>query len=583
MFNKLTYFMKRIYKIALAVCVLSAGLFACSDQFLDRPLAGATDASALANQKGVDAVLIGAYSALDGWTEDWSGGAVWTSAGSNWVFGSILGGDATKGSDAGDQPSITPIEKYAPSTENEYFVGKWRVSYDGVARSNSVIQLANAAGDIPADKKARIIAEARFLRGFYHFEAKRMWNNIPYIDDAVTNFRVPNDKDAWAPITADLKAAADALPEAMPNVGRVNKWAAKAYLAKALMYQGKFAEALPILNDVISNGKTPVGTKYGLNDCFHDNFRVSLKNSKESVFAAQCSVNDGTEGANGNYGDVLNTPYGGGAPGECCGFFQPSNSLVNSYKVDAKGLPLFDTFDDVDMKNDQGIDVKAPFTPYDGTVDPRLDWTVGRRGIPYLDWGKHPGVSWIRDQAYSGPYSPKKNLFYKAEKGTNSTASGWAQGPSALNINLMRFADILLLAAEAEVEAGSLTKAQEYVNMIRKRAGSCMVMDEDKPAANYKVATYTGTWTDKNAARIAVRFERKLELAMEGHRFFDLVRWGIADVELNKYLEKAQTRRNYLAGAKFTKGKSEYLPIPFSEVVKSSVDGTPTLKQNPGY
>jgi starch-binding outer membrane protein, SusD/RagB family len=295
------------------------------------------------------------------------------------------------------------------------------VSYEGVARANSVVQVAakaKAAGTIAADKADRVTAEGRFLRGFYHFEAKKVFGNIPYIDDKTIDVKQPNNVDAWPKITEDLKFAADNLPETMPNIGRANKWAAMAFYAKALMFQGKYAEALPVLNNIIANGKTPNGTKYALNPCFHDNFRANTKNSRESVFAAQSSVNDGTEGENGNFGDALNFPYGGGAPGECCGFFQPSNSLVNSYKVDANGLPLLDTYDDVDLKNDQGLGSDKPFTPTTEALDPRLDWTVGRRGIQYLDWGQHPGNNWIRDQNYSGPYSPKKNVFYKAEKGS---------------------------------------------------------------------------------------------------------------------------------------------------------------------
>ena len=114
----------------------------------------------------------------------------------------------------------------------------------------------------------------------------------------------------------------------------------------------------------------------------------------------------------------------------------------------------------------------ATFVPYDGTLDPRLDWTVGRRGIPYLDWGLHPGYDWIREQSSGGPYSPKKTSIYVSQIGTYTDASFWTIGANAININLIRYADVLLWAAEVEVMSanGSLAKAQDYVNQVRTRA-----------------------------------------------------------------------------------------------------------------
>ncbi|MFN8354673.1 MAG: RagB/SusD family nutrient uptake outer membrane protein [Spirosomataceae bacterium] len=580
--------MKKITKALLVLLMAGAGFLACKDDFLDRPPIGGLDETTLANAKGVDATLIGAYSLLDGWAQGWGNGAVWTSAASNWVYGGICGGDAHKGSDASDQPAVNPIERYEGLADNEYFRGKWRVVYDGVARSNSVLKLAVKATDISASGLKQVQAEARFLRGHYHFEAKRMWNMVPYIDETITDYKVANDKDIWPNIEADFKFAYDNLPETQAQVGRINKWAAAAMLAKTYMYQKKYNDAKPLLETIIANGKTSNGLKYGLNDLYADNFQIATKNNKESVFVVQTSVNDGADGENGNYGDVLNFPYTGG-PGECCGFYQPSQELVNSHRTDKNGLPLLDGSYNLaanEVKSDQGIPSDKDFTPDAGNLDPRLDWSVGRRGIPYLDWGPHPGQAWIRDQAYSGPYAPKKHVFKKSEKGSGSTASGWAQGASANNVNLIRFADILLWAAECEVEIGSLAKAQEYVNLIRKRAANpagFVKTDAGKNAANYVIDVYKTAWTDKNVARNAVQFERKLELAMEGHRFFDLVRWGVADVVLNAYIAYESKLRPGLVGARFTKGKAEYFPIPRQEIVASSKDGKPTLTQNPGY
>jgi starch-binding outer membrane protein, SusD/RagB family len=576
------------YMLSIAIMLsLGAVLVACKEDFLSLRPQGTLDENTLTNEKGIFSTLIGAYAVLDGWAGDWTHGDVWAASGTNWVWGSVVSDESHKGTDIGDQAIQNPIERYEALPTNPYFKSKWGNVYNGVARSNSVLNLIEQTKDLPEDKKALFTAEARFLRGHYHFEVKKIFNNVPYVDEkqAEIKFKVPNDKDIWPMIEEDLQFAADNLPETMEQVGRVNKWTAKAFLAKAYMYQSKYAEALPLLNDIIANGQTSDGKKYGLNDCYHDNFNAATKNSKEAVFSTQYSVNDGSsDGENGGFGDILNYPYQGG-PGACCGFNQPSQNLVNSYKTDDNGLPLIYTFNTADVKNDMGIAPTAPFVPYTGNLDPRLDWTVGRRSIPYLDWGPHPGAAWIRDQSYGGPYSPKKNVYYKSQQGSLSTGSGWAQGANANNYTLIRFADVLLWAAECEVEVGSLEKARTYVNMIRSRAkNGCIVKNADgTPAANYVINTYDQPWADKTLARDAVRFERKLELAMEGHRFFDLVRWGIAAEVINEYLRVEQTKRQYLQGATFKKGKNEYQPIPYAEIINSSINGQPTLQQNPGY
>ena len=562
-----------------------AFVLSCSDSFLDEKPRGVFAENILINRQGIEGMLIGAYSLLDG-----AGGPTgdWFAAASNWVFGDVTSDDAYKGTDAGDQIEINPMERYESLPTNGYFNAKWRHQYDGVSRSNDVLRLIDEATDIPESEKRRIIAEARFLRGYYHFEAKRMWKNVPYIDEKMISFsdfstaKVPNTLDIWPVIVADLEHAYNNLPETLPQVGRVNKWAAGAYLAKAYLYQAKFALAKPLLDNIIASGKTTGGLPYALNAEFHTNFRTIGDNSAESVFAVQNSVNDGGVAGNSRQGDVLNFTYTGG-PGGCCGFHQPSQNLVNAFRTDANGLPVISG---ASVKSDQGVLASQPFEPHDGNLDPRLDWTVGRRGIPHLDWGPHSGASWIRDQLYGGPYSPKKNHYYKSEEGVMTDGSSWTSGYIAMNNNMMRFADVLLMAAEAEVEVGSLEKAREYVNRIRTRANNpvgFVKKPDGSNAANYVINIYTVVWTDRIAAREAVRLERRLELAMEGHRFFDLVRWGIAAETLNKYLEVEKSLRQYLIGATFKAGVSEYFPIPEQQIILSSIGGVPTLMQNPGY
>ncbi len=585
--------MKMILRSALTFALIGMAALSCRDEFLEQPPIGTFDEGVLNNAIGVEGRLIAAYSLLNGVGA--SGGG-WEASGTNWVFGSIVGGDAYKGTDAGDQANINSIERHEALPNNGYFINKWRVLYDGIARSNDVIVSLDNAEGLSDAAKTRILAEARFLRGHFHFEAKKMWNRIPFIDDEVERaaksdynaYKVPNTGEGteiWSRIEADFKFAYDNLSGTMPDIGRANKWAAGAYLAKAMLFQNKFSQALPILNDVYNNGTTAGGQRYRLNDLYHDNFRIATNNSAEGVFEIQYSVNDGSVGANGGAGEVLNYPYNAG-PGGCCGFFQPSQSLVNSFRVDANGLPFLDTFNSQDVPSDQGIASSAPFTPPTIPLDARLDWTVGRRGLPYLDWGDHPGQNWIRDQNYGGPYAPKKNVYYQAEEGSLTEQGGWTRGYSSNNFRLIRFADVILMLAEAEAEAGSTERARQLVNEVRQRAANpqgFVRRANGDAAANYRVGLYTAPWGDKNLALKAIRFERKIEMGMEGVRFFDLVRWGIAAEELNAYLTIESTRRFQYTGARFTAGKSEYYPIPEQVIINSQIDGVPTIQQNPGY
>lgn len=575
--------MKKIALFLFVGCCLVGS--SCSDKFLEVQPKAALSNTALQNKAGINALLIGAYSLLDGWATAEGAYRSYQSSGDNWVFGSVASDDAYKGTIAGDQPPISLIEQGNIQSDNIYFRGKWRGMYDGIARSNDVLQNLVMAKDLTEAESKQIIAEARFLRGHYHFELKKMYNKVPYIDETIYNpndlesTKVPNTEDIWPKINADLQAAYEVLPATQTQKGRVTKWAAAATLAKAYLFQKKFAEAKTLLEAIVASGQ------YRLMPLYHDNFRAVTNNNAESIFEIEHSVNDGASGGeNGNIGATLNYPYGGGGVTTCCGFFQPSQNLVNAFKTDANGLPLLDDFNKEDIKSDQGIESTAAFTPYEGTVDPRLDHTVGRRGIPFLDWGVHPGKLYIRDQAYGGPYSPKKHVMYRSDVGTNTFASN--PRLNANNYRMIRYSHVLLWLAEAEVEVGSLEKAREYVNLIRRRAANpdgFVKTSDGKPAANYVIKEYTAPWTDKAVARKGVQFEERLEFGMEGHRRFDLVRWGIADQVLNAYYPAEAKKRPYLNGVTFIKGKHEYFPIPLQEILNSQRNGTPTLVQNPGY
>lgn len=589
--------MKKIFIIVSAIATVGAS---CSKSFFDLKPQGRASIDQLSNKNGVNGLLIGAYSLMDGVG---AGNVGRTSAISNYVFGGITSGDAVKGTDAGDQPEQSFIEQYNWLADNSYFLGKWQHAYAGVSRCNEVIQIVNskAVTDMTDAEKTQVIAEARFLRGHYHFEAKKMWNMVPYIDETIYNrddpnsTKVPNNVDIWPKIEADFDFAAKNLPAVQSQKGRATKWAAEAYLAKAYVFEKKWAQAEVLLLDILQNSGKKLMTNY------HDNYRTLTNNNAESIFEVEFSVNDGTNGANGNQGDNLNWPYSSTAPGRgCCGFYQPSHNLVNAFQTDVNGLPMIgaasdgslDAYNKTDLPNDEGFKTNDPFTLDKSIpVDPRLDWTVGRRSVNFLDWGPMPGASWIRDQNYAGPFTGKKWMYYLAEE--NSSTHATSRRSVNNNYRLLKLSHVILWLAECEVELGNLSSAEGYVNMIRNRAKSGSVQDA---SVNYNVAPYpVGTFLANGAeyARNAVRMETRLEFAMEGHRFFDLVRWGIAEKYLNKYAQEEAVqgtepsgrhfnKRTYMAGKVFT-SKNNYFPIPQDEILNSQKDGKPTLVQNPGY
>ena len=566
---------KYLTGLVIAVSML-VGLSACKEDYLEPQPYGRYSLEQLQSKKGIEGLLVGAYGMLDG--QGIAGASGWMVGATNWVYGDVVSDDAYKGTDAGDQPQMTEIELWNSQPANTYFNYKWRSLYEGVARANDVIRLSGNVPELTEEEKQNYVAQARFLRGHFHFEAKRLWNKVPYIDEATTTY--DNKTDIWPQIEADFKAAYDNLPATQPLVGKANKWAAAAYLAKVYMYQKKFAEAKALYDVIIADGITSNGKKYDLQDQYWKNFDAGFENSAEAVFSQQTQAS-GTIVASAETSYELAYPYGGDFG--CCGFFQPSQNLVNSFKTNANGLPFLDeSYNNTNLLSDEGLTSAQPFTPDATTpLDPRLDWTAGRRGIPYYDWGPHPGRNWIRDQAYAGPFSPKKHVYKSADIGV-ATNGGSNHRQTAKNYNIIRFADVLLMAAEAEIEVGSLATAQEYINRVRARAANPAGFVPNAPA-NYQINTYTTPFAGKEEAIKAVRFERRLELAMEGHRFFDLVRWDVAAEVLNTYWAKEKDRRGYLkSSGGFTKGKNEYYPIPNPIIEIASKAGN-TLEQNPGY
>ncbi len=575
--------LKNIKFMSLTLVVVVITTMACKDDFLEVRPTGSLTEFELTSGAGLEGSLIASYSYLLGRSGFYSDA-------SNWFWGSVLGGDANKGTNAGDQSQVNEIQTYSSQTNNGSILQKYQVLYEGIARANATIRLAGSAQEgVSQTLIDRVIAEARFLRGHYYFELKKIFDDTPYIDETWDGTPVGNSQDLWQFIQADFQHAFDNLPETQGDAGRANRWAAGAYLGKTLLFQGQYDQAENILDQVIAGGQTANGQAYALLANYADNFRSTFDNNAESVFSVQAAAGTGTIN-NANPAQVLNFPHGStgpARPGGCCGFFQPSFDLVNSHRTDANGLPLLDNSYNAAanaVANDMGLQSADAFTPDAGNLDTRLDHSVGRRGIPYLDWGPHPGFDWIRDQPYAGPFSPKKYSYYQGGIGTENDGSSWTPGYTAVNYDIIRFADVLLMAAEAKIEKGSpdLAGAVALIDQVRTRAAGSPVLEADgvTPSANYNVGTY-GTFTDQAQARAALRFERKIELAMEGHRMYDLVRWGIAEATLNAYLaHEDPLLSSPFAGATFSAGQDEYLPIPQNEIDLLGVD---VLIQNPGY
>jgi starch-binding outer membrane protein, SusD/RagB family len=602
-------------KLSIISGILLMTLFiSCSKSFLDKVPQGSTADNVFYNEKGIDALLTGTYAMVKGsalWTVSW-GASI-----QNWTYGSAASDDAYKGSEKTDQIPVNEIEQWAVSTTNGYPADKWRLNIGmGVNRANTVLNVIAATPDLDAARATEFKAETRFLRALFYFESWLVFGDkIPIIpEDQVSNAAtISNDNAPGAVLDfmiADLTYAMDNLPATQAQPGRPTKYAAMALAARAYLQVLDYASAKPLLDAIISSGK------FSLMPNFHDNYRIDKNNNAESIFEIQASVNDMNESLNAEMGIGLNWPHGSDI-GMCCGFHTPSQNLANAFKVDANGLPLFDTFNNTDLANDQGIPSENDFVPATDPLDPRIDYTMGRRGIPYLDWGIMRGRDWDRFQPYGGPYLPcEKPFFNKADRNTLSTTTGWQTGINANNYRYIRYAHVLLWRAEVAAYEGDYPTVLNYVNQIRDRAGNQVVMgkvsitklppseypwgagqptaymdpantvvDWTQPAANYDIGTYT-SFASKDEAMRAVQWELRLEFATEGMRFFDLRRWNKATVGhvdmaavLNAFAAGDLRIRDVMQDAVFNIGRDEYQPIP-----QTQIDLQPgVLVQNPGY
>ena len=609
--------MKKL-SIAMVTIILMAISYSCSDEFLTKEPMGVTSENVFYSEKGCNALLTGCYGVIGGGGQGL--GYDWGASVSNWAWGSAASDDAYKGSEVTDQAPANAVEKWELISTNGYVSQKWRwaigVGADRTNKALRIIKKTEEMGNISSAVADRMRAEIRFLRAMYYFEARLVYGDyLPILTENTEDVKkvsnVNPDGAVLNFIIEDLKWAWERLPETQAQKGRPTKFAAMALAARAYLQDLKYAEAKPLLDNIINSGK------YSLMDKFIQNFEIETNNNRESIFEIQNSVNDGAGygSYNGEMGIGLNWPHGGDI-GMCCGFHQPSQNLVNAYKVDANGLPLFETFNSTDLKNDQEISSSDTFVPADDLLDPRLDYTVSRRGIPYKDWGVNRGAAWVRKQADGGPYLPVTKTFLKKSQitGLKDNTGGWMSGVNANNFRYLRYSHVLLWRAEVAAFENDRSKALELVNMIRTRANNDKVMgkvnvyklpgsfypwgnsapgtsgsdiDWSQPSANYKIGLYT-SFANANEAMRAVQWEQRLEFATEGMRFFDLRRWdklpnkiggkSMAQVLNDFAAADLRIRKSFMEGANFTES-DKYAPVP-----QTQIDLQPgVIEQRPEY
>lgn len=587
----------KIKHIAFAFTLAALACGCNEDNFLDiRPSATLSDEN-LSNGENVDLLITAAYSALMGAPGET--GSIQTMPMTNWSYGEVRADNAYKGGGGtGDVQDIHRLEIFDVDATLGNVDGKWFNLYSCVARCNSALKVLNnvSTEDYPEVEIRK--AEMKVLRAHFYFELSRLFNRIPYFDENVEMDEYPNiPNDAYTRdeilgmLAQELADAAELLPEKQSEIGRVNKNVAYAYEAKVKLYQAYEQDEnthrvininKDLLREVVELCNRLDG-KYDLLSDFQQLDLVAYENGVESVFAVQYSMNDGSpSGGRINWSNLLNTPQG---PYSGDGFFLPSQDLVNAYQTDADGLPLFDTYNNQNYDWMDNVDDDATYHfRTDVTVDPRLDFVVGRPGITWKTYPDAPySSSWVRDRGAYGFHSRKRFLVSPE---SSDMYQGWPWGASGLNWQIIRYADVLLWKAEALIEIGdgaSLEEARDIINRIRNRAKTSAYVkdftDPTKDAANYNIGLYPAAGWTQDYARQALRFETRLEKAMEGERFFDLVRWGIAAETMNTYIGKEKDTRVYYSIADFTQGRDEYLPISRPQYNFSNGN----YVQNPGY
>lgn len=574
--------MKRvIYILTVFIFMLIAS---CGKDFLEYQPNGTVNTDQLNSPEAVDALVVAAYAVLANEffiNEHFS---------VNWVHGTIRSDDAYKGGggtgDNFDQHMMETFNLLTPT--NGEVNGSWITLYENVGRANEALRrMDNMTEETYPNLKVRQ-AECRFLRAHWHFILKILFNHPVWIDNSVPKEELANlsndlftSDQFWDKIADDFQFAVDNLPLEQPEVGRADKVAAWAYLAKVRLYQAyeqdennnvvninasRLNEVVDLCDNVINNGSNSLVAD------FAENFLCGFDNGPESIFAVQFSKDDGTP--NGKIQLATGVCYNMAPQYGCCDFLNPSYTMLNAFKTDPEtGLPMFDTYNDeflYEINTWASVPDLSTIDFMTQTVDPRMDHTIG---IPTHPWKYDPTFvaqkSWRRVPEVYGYTTSMKALEHYASSCFKKL--GPFMGTSR-NVDIIRYDDVILWKAEALIELGRQNEALPIINEIRVRAGNStnrLVREDGSPIANYKIDSYVDgvncTWT-QDFAREALRWERRLEFSIEGVRFFDLVRWGIAAETINDYFAKEKVTFDFLKDAHFTKGRDEYLAIPQPQI-----------------
>ena len=567
--------MKTIYRTfhsLCGLCLIGALCVSCSDFLDEHTPQGVLSDEQVKTSENAEAMAISAYAIFTS-SEDIN------SSYSMWNF-DVRSDDAYKGgSGTSDGDVFHQLEvQQGVLTTNWNINDMWVRLYNSISRVNTAIALLNTSD---YGMKQQRLAEMKFLRAYAHFLLKRLYKNIPFVvnesltyDDYnnLSNRTYTNDQ-GWQLIIDDLMEAYNTLPETQAEKGRPTKAAAAAFLAKVYLYKAYHQDDANS-NKVTSIEKTDLDkvieftapnlyANYGLEDDLHNNFRPEeqYENGKESLWAIQYSRNDGSTYGNLNWSYGLIPPNIPGATDGGCDFYKPSQNLVNAYRTGADGLPLLDNFNqkDYDKANDN--------------ADPRLFLTVGIPGLPYMfnkNYIMEESSIWSRSNGlYGYNVSLKQNVDPALIGQYLIKGSYWA---SSMNRIVFRFADVLLMRAEAYAQLGQADEAVKLVNQVRTRAAQSTQMIGNYPSlygVKFYVTNYKGSYSKEQAIKI-VKMERRLELGMECERFFDLVRWGDAAAVLNKYYAEEVPHCAIYSQAHFTADKDEYLPIPFEQISASN-------------
>ena len=565
--------MKKILYIICAISVI-CGFTACNSFLDEHTPQGVLSDEQVKTPENAEAMVVSAYAIFTS-AEDIN------SSFSMWNF-DVRSDDAYKGGNGtSDGDVFHQLEvQQGVLTTNWNINDMWVRLYNCISRVNSAIALLNTTGD-DFKMKSQRLAEMKFLRAYAHFLLKRLYKNIPFVVDEnltyqqyneLSNTEYTND-EGWQVIIDDLMEAYNTLPVTQQDKGRPTKAAAAAFLAKVYLYKA-YRQDDAKSNQITSIDKTDLEkvieftnptlfANYDLEKDIHNNFRPEeqYENGIESIWAIQYSRNDGSTYGNLNWSYGLIPPNIPGATDGGCDFYKPSQNLVNAFHTGDNGLPLLDNFNQ--KKYDKATD----------NADPRLFLTVGMPGLPYMfnkNFMMEETSIWSRSNGLYGYYVTLKQNVDPALIGEYLIkGSYWA---SSMNRIVFRYADVLLMRAEAYAQLGNVDQAIALVNQIRSRAaGSTQMISGYQGSYGVKmyVANYKGSFSKEDVIKI-VKMERRLELAMESERFFDLVRWGDAATVLNKYYAEEIGSCAIYSNAHFTANKDEYLPIPFSQIAASN-------------